>query len=66
MLLIYLYAPLRPRPNEANVICACLLLADLAVLDRTEQGEQLVHLHLLDVEVVQEVTREGHEVIGGR
>jgi hypothetical protein len=41
-----------------------LLLADLAVFDRTEQGEQLIHLYLLDVEVVHEVTRESFEVLG--
>ena len=42
-----------------------LALADLAILDRTEQGEEFIHLHLVDVEVVQEVVREGFEVISG-
>jgi hypothetical protein len=39
-------------------------LGGLAVFDRTEQGEERIHLHLLDVQVVQEVMREGFEVIG--
>jgi hypothetical protein len=40
-------------------------LTDLAVFDRTEPGEQLVPLPLLDVQVVHEVTREGFEGLGG-
>jgi hypothetical protein len=42
-----------------------LPLADVAVLDRTAHGEQLVHLHLLNLQVVYEVAREGFQVIGG-
>src|SRR5215813_6565298 len=40
-------------------------LTDLALFDRTEQGEQLVQLHLLYIEVMQDMAREGFEVIGG-
>ena len=40
-------------------------LADLPGLDRTEQGIELVQLHLGDADVVQEMLREGLEVVGG-
>jgi hypothetical protein len=41
-----------------------LRLADLTVLDRTEQGEEFVQLHLLDAHVVQEVLGEGPQLRG--
>jgi hypothetical protein len=41
-----------------------LSLADLTGLDRAEQGEEFVQLHLLDAHVVQEVLREGPQLLG--
>ena len=38
-------------------------LADLTILDRAEQGKQLIELHLPDPYVVQEVLREGSQLI---
>ena len=40
-----------------------LSLADLAVLDRAEQGKQLIELDLLDAYVVQDVSRKGLELL---
>jgi hypothetical protein len=39
-------------------------LGDLTVFDRAEYGEQLVHLYLLDVHIMQVIAREGLEVFG--
>src|SRR5215831_13991419 len=41
-------------------------LADLTVLNRTEQGIEFVHLHLRDAHVVQKMLREGLELIRRR
>src|SRR4029450_2018938 len=48
-----------PRALDAPVV------ADLPRLDRTEQGVQFIELHLRDVHVVQEILREGLEMVGG-
>lgn len=37
-------------------------LGDLTRFDGAEQGEQFSHLHRLDVEIVQEVAREGSQI----
>jgi hypothetical protein len=39
-------------------------LGDLAAFDRAKQGEQLVHLHLLDVHITQAIAGEGLQVFG--
>ena len=40
-------------------------LTDLAVLDRTEQGKQLIELHLPDPHVVQDMSGKGLELLRG-
>lgn len=42
----------------------CHGLSDLTVFDRTEQRKELIHLHLLDLNVAQEITRKGVQVLG--
>jgi hypothetical protein len=37
-------------------------LADLTVLDRTEEGIEFIELHLRDAHVVQKMLREGLEL----
>src|SRR6266568_1357043 len=39
-------------------------LADLTILDRTEQGIEFVQLHLRDAHVVEEILGEGFEMVG--
>ena len=39
-------------------------LGHLTVFDGTEQGEEFVHLHLLNVDIAQEMAREGLQVLG--
>ena len=39
-------------------------LGDLALFDRTEQGEEFIHLHLCDVEIMQVIARKGLHVLG--
>jgi len=38
-------------------------LSDLTLFNRTEPGEEFVHLHLLDVEVAQVIARKRFQVI---
>src|SRR5262249_57417228 len=40
-----------------------LSLTDLTLLDRTEQGKQLIELHLPDAHVVEEVLGEGPQLL---